>query len=177
MEAMSFLSATRFFRGLELSRYLQLLPAPLLRVMAALPGMLPQTKNPSWNDRIARWSKQATDSVQPPDRAFRRKLTPAGSPGVWSLLSSELQEQLAGPQSRTLSIECDSSTFDDRQAASCNSEDSSDQTPGEPAGVSLRRKARIRWLHACLWPVCSNAQYDHSSSDFSSAAASLAERP
>ncbi len=103
------------FRGLELSRYLQLLPASLLKVMAALPGMLPQTKNPGWNDRIARWSKQATDSVQPPDRAFRSKLTPAGSPGVWSLLSSELQEQLAG-HNPYLSVDewLARYTFDDR---------------------------------------------------------------
>ena len=84
------------FRGLELSRYLQLLPAPLRNLMAALPGMLPQTNDPEWNDRIARWSKQAMDSVQPPDLAYRSKLTAGGAAGVWSLLSSEMHEQLVG---------------------------------------------------------------------------------
>ena len=84
------------FRGVELARYVQSLPPAVRRLMASVPAHLPQTFGPGWNDRVARWKKWASDTMLPPETAYRSKITMAGLPVLWPLLTSEFRHRLTG---------------------------------------------------------------------------------
>jgi asparagine synthase (glutamine-hydrolysing) len=82
------------FRGLELARYAQSLPAPLRRSMASLPSLLTRGVPASWNDRVARWQKWAADTALPPEDAYRSKITMTGLPLVRPLLTEQWRQRL-----------------------------------------------------------------------------------
>jgi asparagine synthase (glutamine-hydrolysing) len=84
------------FRGVELARYAQSLPAPARRLLISLPGRLPRTAGPLWNDRVGRWQKWAADTALPPEAAYRSKITMTGLPVVWPLLTPEFRRRLDG---------------------------------------------------------------------------------
>jgi asparagine synthase (glutamine-hydrolysing) len=82
------------FRGVELARHVQSVPAPVRRMLASLPGRLPRTFGPRWNDRVAWLQKVAADTAAAPEAAYRSKLTTAGLPMVRPLLSGDLRNRL-----------------------------------------------------------------------------------
>lgn len=84
------------FRGVELARYMQLLPPAVRRLVASMPARLPQNFGPGWKDRVARWQKWATDSALPPETSYRSKITMTGLPVVWPLLTHEFRHRLNG---------------------------------------------------------------------------------
>jgi asparagine synthase (glutamine-hydrolysing) len=84
------------FRGVDLARRLQALPAPARRLLASLPARVPRTGRPHWNDRVERWGKLAADTALPPEAAFKSKITMSGLPAVWPLLTRELRARLEG---------------------------------------------------------------------------------
>jgi asparagine synthase (glutamine-hydrolysing) len=83
------------YRGVELARLGQRLPKVARRALAGLPGQLPRTGRPEWNDRRDLWSKRMADTVLPPDAAYRSKLTVGGLPLLSPLLSPDLRRLLA----------------------------------------------------------------------------------
>jgi asparagine synthase (glutamine-hydrolysing) len=84
------------FRGVELARYAQLLPPTLRRLITSLPGRVPRSLGPTWNDRAARWQKWAADTALLPEAAYRSKNTMAGLPLVLPLLTREFRQRLDG---------------------------------------------------------------------------------
>jgi asparagine synthase (glutamine-hydrolysing) len=84
------------FRGVELARRMQALPAPARRLLASLPARVPRTRRPHWNDRVERWRKVAADTALGPEEAFKSKITMSGMPVVWPLLTPELRARLEG---------------------------------------------------------------------------------
>lgn len=84
------------FRGVELARYAQTLPPALRRLMISLPDRIPPTVDPRWNDRVARLQKLLADTSLPPEAAYRSKITMAGLPLLWPLLTRELRTRLEG---------------------------------------------------------------------------------
>lgn len=84
------------FLGVELARYAQSLPAPARRLLSAFPRRVPGGMSPRLNDRVGRWGKWASDTALPPEAAYRSKITMAGLPLVWPLLTAELRQRLDG---------------------------------------------------------------------------------
>jgi asparagine synthase (glutamine-hydrolysing) len=82
------------FRGLELARYAQSIPAIGRRMIATLTRALPHAPNPMLNDHIARWRKRITDSMLSPDEAYCSKITVLNESRVGQLLSHDMQARL-----------------------------------------------------------------------------------
>lgn len=84
------------FKGVELARYAQSLPPVLRHWMKSFPSHLPRSFGPRWNDRLGRLQKLLADTSLPPEAAYRSKMTMAGLPAVWPLLTPELRNRLEG---------------------------------------------------------------------------------
>jgi asparagine synthase (glutamine-hydrolysing) len=94
------------FRGLELARYVQLLPTPIRKAIAVLLTLLPRTARSAWNYQIEIVEKRIADSLLPPDEAYRSKSTVTGLATVWPVLSRDLQERLSGRNPYVAIDEC-----------------------------------------------------------------------
>src|SRR5207247_2198752 len=84
------------FLGVELARCAQVVPTPARELLAGLPGRIPRSSNPAWNDRVARWQKWAADTALAPEAAYRSKITRTGLPLVRPLLTKEFASRIEG---------------------------------------------------------------------------------
>ena len=84
------------FRGLKLAGDAQALPKLLRRFLAALPKYRLRTSSAAFNDRLELLLKRISDTMAPPEIAFKRKISAPGLDAVHPLLSSELNSRLEG---------------------------------------------------------------------------------
>jgi asparagine synthase (glutamine-hydrolysing) len=82
------------FHGLELARIAQFLPSALRRFVVRLSKHTPTTRSPFLNDRAAVLLKRVTDTMLPPELAFKRKISAPGLDATPTLLSSDLSSAL-----------------------------------------------------------------------------------
>lgn len=83
-----------YFRGLELARQMQRLPAAVRRALAAAPALLPRTSNAARNDKLARFRKRVADTMLAPTDSYRSKIRMPGLDAALPLLSEELRDKL-----------------------------------------------------------------------------------
>lgn len=86
------------FQGLRLAQRLQILPSSVRRLLTSLPSHVPTLSDPDLNDRLELVLKRIADTVQPPDAAFKRKISAPGLSAVRPLLSPELSDALGERQ-------------------------------------------------------------------------------
>ena len=83
------------FRGLELARYAQHLPASVRRTTASFLRRLSSPRPFPGGERAAKWRKRLGDSLLSPREAYLSKLTMGGLENIGPLLSPDLSRQLA----------------------------------------------------------------------------------
>jgi asparagine synthase (glutamine-hydrolysing) len=83
------------FRGLELARAAQALPAPARKALAALASVVPIASRAHVSDHLALLRKRMADTMLPPELAFKRKISAPGIGAALPFLSPTLHEALA----------------------------------------------------------------------------------
>jgi asparagine synthase (glutamine-hydrolysing) len=82
------------FRGLKLAQHAQSLPAPVRRMLSALPERMPRIGRGASGDRLELLLRRIGDSMRRPEDAFKRKLSAPGLDVVRPLLSPGLRQSL-----------------------------------------------------------------------------------
>jgi asparagine synthase (glutamine-hydrolysing) len=82
------------FRGLEVARYMQILPAPVRSALGSILKKLPDIGSSTRADRLDRGKKRLSDSMLPPRLAFHNKIKMGGLDAIGPLLSVDLRQCL-----------------------------------------------------------------------------------
>jgi asparagine synthase (glutamine-hydrolysing) len=81
------------FQSLRLSTYAHRAPAAARRLLTLLPQLV-RTPSAEWNDRLSLTAKRATETMLPPDDAYRRKMATTSVSAISPFLSGELRREL-----------------------------------------------------------------------------------
>ena len=82
-------------RGLELARYLQMIPSSFRNAASTILDNFPNINHPSWTDRIEMMKKRGKDSLLSPREAYKSKLAIGGLGAVQPMLSEDFKQKLS----------------------------------------------------------------------------------
>ena len=83
-----------YFKGIEIARFMQNIPAPIRRAMDDFTGNLPSIGRVEWKDQLTQFKKRVRDSLLSPREAFCKKNSTRGFGSITSLLASDVRQSI-----------------------------------------------------------------------------------